>query len=67
MASCIEERGSWALQGHRLILVPDADAEPLTYDLRFFDERKIGIDGPGRERRVYSKERSNVVPLRRRS
>ena len=62
-----EELGHWQLQGHRLLLAPEGDAGQQTYELRFFDDRKIGIDGPGRERRVYTKERSNVVPLRRRS
>ena len=63
----LEERGRWELDGHRLLLTPDADSDLLIYELRFFDDGKIGIDGPGRERRVYTKERSNVVPLRRRS
>jgi len=34
-------------------------------DVRLFDAGKIGIHGPGREHRVYVKQRSNVVPLRR--
>ena len=62
-----EERGTWALQGHRLLLTPNGGVDAIGYDLRFFDDGKIGIDGPGRERRIYAKERSNVVPLRRRS
>ena len=62
-----EERGTWELQGHRLLLTPDGSADPIGYELRFFDDGKIGIDGPGRERRIYAKERSNVVPLRHRS
>ena len=62
-----EERGIWELRGQRLLLTPGGEAAQQSYELRFFDDGKIGIDGPGRERRVYTKERSNVVPLRRRS
>ena len=62
-----EERGEWALHGHKLVLTPESAESAQSYELRFFDEGKIGIDGPGRERRVYAKERSNVVPLKRRS
>ena len=60
-----EEVGSWSLQGHELVLEP-ADGRPGTrLDLRLFEDGLIGLDGPGRERRVYVKQRSNVVPLRR--
>ncbi len=62
-----EERGEWSLHGHKLELTPESAETAQFYELRFFDEGKIGIDGPGRERRVYAKERSNVVPLKRRS
>jgi hypothetical protein len=37
----------------------------ITLDLRLFAEGKIGLHGPGRERRIYVKKRSNVIPLRR--
>lgn len=63
----VTEQGRWVLQGHTLVLTPDAGGAPASYELRFFDSGKIGLDGPGRERRVYVKEPSNVVPLRRRS
>ena len=61
-----DEVGSWRLEGHELRLTPDGKAE-VSYDLRLFQAGKIGIDGPGRERRIYDKARSNVVPLRGRS
>ena len=62
-----DEQGTWALEGHSLVLTSVANPVPQTYELRFFDSGKIGVDGPGRPRRVYVKEPSNVVPLRRRS
>lgn len=62
-----EERGSWSLQGDRLLLTPQGATDAVSHELRFFDDGKIGINGPGRERRVYAKQRSNVVPLKRRS
>lgn len=59
-------RGKWRLRGHSLGLEPTegrADA-PAQYDLRLFEKGKIGLDGPGREREVYVKRDSNVIPLR---
>jgi hypothetical protein len=61
------EQGTWALEGYTLRLTSAADAATRSYELRFFDNGKIGLDGPGRARRVYVKEPTNVVPLRRRS
>ncbi len=58
------EQGSWRLDGHELILEP-RDGGSASLDLRLFDTGKIGVDGPGLERRIYVKERGNVVPLRR--
>ena len=58
------ESGRWVLEGHQILLSRTADRS-VAYDLRFFDKGKIGLDGPGRERRVYTKLPSNVVPLRR--
>lgn len=59
------ERGEWELHGHTLTLIatrgPSRD-----YELRLFGDGEIGIHGPGRERRIYRKQQSNVVPLRRR-
>ncbi len=59
------ESGRWALQGQLLVLTPESGSESANYDVRLFDEGKIGVDGPGRSRRIYVKEHSNVVPLRR--
>jgi hypothetical protein len=62
----VEESGNWSLEGHTLQMIPTGADGAGRYEIRFFDEGKIGIDGPGRERRIYVKERTNVVPLRRR-
>jgi hypothetical protein len=59
-----EERGEWRLEASGLVLEPQA-GQPTTHDLRLFAEGKIGLHGPGRERRIYVKKRSNVIPLRR--
>ncbi|MGD8416549.1 MAG: hypothetical protein PVH91_05790 [Pseudomonadales bacterium] len=65
-ASNVRLAGSWRLEGHTLHLT-DEGGETRDYDLRLFQEGKIGIDGPGLERRIYQKVPSNVVPLRGRS
>ncbi len=57
-----ERTGRWRLEGNTLKL-STGDGEQ-DYDLRLFQEGKIGVDGPGLERRIYQKVPSNVVPLR---
>jgi len=59
-----EERGEWRLEGPGLVLEPESGT-PTILDLRLFAAGKIGLHGPGRERRIYVKKRSNVIPLRR--
>ncbi len=61
-----DESGGWLLEGHALILTSDA-GKTTECELRQFQDGKIGIDGPGREQRIYQKVPSNVVPLRGRS
>ncbi len=58
-----DRAGQWMLEGHTLILTGE-DQQRLEYDLRLFQEGKIGLDGPGLERRIYQKVPGNVVPLR---
>lgn len=57
------EAGTWALIGHTLSFVSAGGTSDC--DLRLFDVGRIGIDGPGRERRIYERQQNNVVPLRR--
>ena len=58
-----ERACNWVLEGHTLVLQEEG-RERLEYDLRLFQEGKIGVDGPGLERRIYQKVPGNVVPLR---
>lgn len=64
------QRGEWRLSGRTLTLSPtEGDAQsgaPTRYELRLFEAGRIGLDGPGREREVYSKRDGNVIPLLRR-
>ena len=60
-----EEAGQWSLHGHEMVLEPHDGESPTRLDLRLFEDGVIGLDGPGRERRVYVKQRSNVIPLQR--
>ena len=57
------EAGTWALIGHTLSFVSAGGTSDC--DLRLFGVGRIGIDGPGRERRIYERQQNNVVPLRR--
>ena len=57
------ERGRWQIHGGTIDL--DSGSGVRSYELRLFDNGSIGIDGPERERRIYVRQRSNVVPLRR--
>ncbi len=58
------ERGRWRLLGSEIEL--ESENGTRRYELRLFENGSIGIDGPGRERRIYVRQRSNVVPLRKR-
>lgn len=58
------ERGRWRIEGNRLCLSGNGDER--SYELRLFADGSIGIDGPGRERRIYVRRRNNVIPLRQR-
>jgi type II secretory pathway pseudopilin PulG len=59
-----EEAGRWSVSGHTLHFEPD-EAAPSDCELRLFAPGRIGLHGPGRERRVYERRSDNVVPLRR--
>ena len=59
-------RGTWRLTGVALSLEP-AGGRAAQYELRLFEEGRIGIDGPGRQREIYVKRDDNVIPFRARS
>jgi hypothetical protein len=58
------ERGRWRIQGSGMVL--ESDRGVRSYELRLFENGSIGIDGPDRVRRIYVRQRNNVVPLRQR-
>lgn len=58
------ERGRWHIHGSGMVLESERGARD--YDLRLFENGSIGIDGPDRVRRIYVRQRNNVVPLRQR-
>ncbi|HSG91635.1 MAG TPA: hypothetical protein VLA56_20630 [Pseudomonadales bacterium] len=64
-AGQVEEVGRWSLSGHVLRFEPDR-GNGSECDLRLFEPGRIGIHGPGRERRVYERGSDNVVALPRR-
>lgn len=56
------ESGRWRLVNHELCFEPDEGA-PSECELRLFEPGRIGLHGPGRERRIYEREAGNVVFL----
>ena len=62
----VVRKGSWHLQGSKLILT-DVNETDIRYELRQFEDQVIGIDGPGIERGVFSKHMENIVPFKSRS
>ena len=65
----VQRSGRWQLQGHHLQLyVTKGEAvgyRPYLFELRLFEGGKIGLDGVGREQRLYTRSSQNVVPLRK--
>lgn len=59
------ERGEWSVSGHTVEFRPE-QGEPSRCELRLFETGRIGLHGPGRERRVYVRDRDNIVKLPRR-
>jgi len=59
------QRGRWTLHGGSVRFAPE-QGTPFECRFRLFEDGSIGIDGAGRERRVYTRRASNVVPLRSR-
>lgn len=59
------ERGHWRVEGEALVFRPER-GERQRCELRLFAPGRIGLHGPGRERRVYDRSADNVVALPRR-
>lgn len=60
----VVKKGNWQIKGSNLIL-SDVTNGGVRYDLRKFDERVIGIDGPGIEKQIFTKRMENIVHLKR--
>jgi hypothetical protein len=61
-----EEAGRWSVSGQALRFEPERGAASEC-ELRLFAPGRIGLHGPGRERRVYERHAGNVVRLRTRA
>lgn len=59
-----EESGRWRVAGNSMWFEPEHGA-PCQCELRLFEAGRIGLHGPGRERRIYVREADNVVMLPR--
>ena len=57
------ETGTWQIAGSKLILHSQKNEEGLEYELVFFDQGVIGINGPSREKQVFHKRPDNVVKM----
>lgn len=57
-----EESGRWRVAGHNILFEP-VGGGASSCDLRLFETGRIGLHGPGRERRIYVREADNVVML----
>ena len=62
--------GRWRLRGRCLELSASrgelklGTTDPYLIDVRRFESGRLGLDAPGREKRVYRRSIDNVVPLR---
>ena len=58
------KQGTWRISQSSLIL-SDAGGDEFTYEIRYFDKGKIGLDGEHLDHQIFSKQTDNIVPLRR--
>ena len=58
-----ESSGRWSLEGDKVVLAGQDYMQAL--DLHFFKPGNIGLEDEQGQRRIYVKETSNVVPLKR--
>lgn len=61
-----EVSGTWRLAGTSLILTSEESGDS-EYEVRYFEQGVIGLDGPDRAKQVFHKRVENIIPLRRRS
>lgn len=58
------ERGIWVIVRSNLVLTNE-QGQDHSYEIRFFETGKIGLDGPNINQQVLVKRVENIVPLRR--
>ena len=58
------ERGIWTIARSNLVLTSE-QGQDHSYELRFFETGKIGLNGPNISQTVLVKRVENIVPLRR--
>ena len=58
------KQGTWRISQSSLIL-SEASGDEFTYEIRYFDKGKIGLDGENLDHQTFSKQTDNIVPLRR--
>lgn len=58
------KQGKWRISQSSLIL-SDVSGDEFSYEIRYFDKGKIGLDGENLDHQTFSKQTDNIVPLRR--
>lgn len=58
------KQGTWHISQSSLIL-SEPSGDEITYEIRFFEKGKIGLDGDDLDHQTFNKQSDNIVPLRR--
>ena len=58
------KQGTWRISQSSLVL-SDATGDATAYELRYFEQGKIGLHGGDFDHQVFNKQTDNIVPLRR--
>lgn len=58
------KQGKWRISQSSLIL-SEVSGDEFSYEIRYFDKGKIGLDGENLDHQTFSKQTDNIVPLRR--
>lgn len=60
----VMKQGTWHISQSSLIL-SDPGGDEITYEIRYFEKGKIGLDGDDLDHQTFNKQTDNIVPLRR--
>lgn len=60
----VTQQGNWRINQSTLVLSTSTGDES-TYEIRYFEQGKIGLNGLELDHQVFHKRTNNVVPLRR--